>query len=620
MRERSRHSLTGRSLESRDVRRVDGRPGSTTGRLCGYAAALAIPILMFALNGYALSTGPYGHCLAVARSSVSRNGYVKVAEIGMHRMLYFSKQADCPKTLHEAPFEWQSRAMVECPRAQHVESGFVVGHGCSLAAEFFPDDYLGLFVSLVALLPPTLRTAEPRVLILGGGAGVLANLLTRVLPLRPSIDVVEPDKSVLSLARAYMGLPPAEAVGSIQVHVDDAAHYVSTHAATGRKPYHLIVLDAFENDGDESATPRAWGTEREWCTQLRAILDERHGVLAANLYGHDETTRPFRKRCDQAFVQAAMTRGTNESYRGGYALACQGSSSSAACATRLVMQAGPRQTVEAWNVRPSWSQGEFISAAAGVQFRSSRAVDLGGLVRRAWRTTTELHAKPPRPSSRMQHPEQQRHGQRHGRHARRTRHAQTTNQEVTRELKGKAERDPEQEQDDEEEEEKAEQKEEQQKEEEEKRQQEEPKGEDHEKKEEEQEDDDDEKNSERLKTEQPPVQEAEQQTSGISKRAARLRARRAAKLQTRKERDRKETSIHAASPPAVDAKAETDDPTAAREASGRAANGDVPSVQQLPVPDQRADSGTSRDAVLSWMDRHGFEKLGRSASHGEPAA
>ena len=217
-------------------------------------------------------------CLAVLRDDANDDNFVKVARVGTERLLFFSDDDECTASM-ALPAEWQTRAV--------VESGHIV-------RSFFPpaQDYIGLFMVALALLPATvLAASEPRLLILGSGGGALAVLYARILP-AAIIDLVEPSKACLTLGRRFFALRcRSRRAGCHRTH---ARAYVRRYR--GPK-YDLIVLDAFENDGHESATPRAW-SRPEWCAELAAVLHPAHGILAANLFSADETTAPFRAHCD----------------------------------------------------------------------------------------------------------------------------------------------------------------------------------------------------------------------------------------------------------------------------------------------------------------------------------
>jgi hypothetical protein len=225
-----------------------------------------------------------GRCLAVLPDDAGFDGgmpFVKVAEFGTERVLFFSSDDACSDVL--MPSEWQTRAIVDA-------------RGGGIPPSYFPppQDYTSFFVLVLGLLPREILAAKPRLLILGGGGGLLATLYRQTVP-GAAIDVVEPSRAVLTLAKRYFGLRCA---GATRCHRARAQHFVRRRG--GAEPpaaYDLIALDAFENDGDESATPRAWA-QPMWCARLAALLHAGHGVLAANLYAADETSVPFRAHCD----------------------------------------------------------------------------------------------------------------------------------------------------------------------------------------------------------------------------------------------------------------------------------------------------------------------------------
>lgn len=239
-------------------------------------------------------------CLEVLRDDASTDNFVKVADVGTQRMLFFCADNDCSASMMP-PVEWQTRADID-------------GRG-GISGSYFPpiEDYIALFVMAAFLLPWDVlangqrppsgadhkNATAPRLLILGGGGGVLALLYARLLP-SAIIDVVEPSEAVFALGQRYFGLrcavgSTAHRGGTIHCHRARARSYVRRYR--GRPKYDLIALDAFENDGSESATPRAW-SHRQWCVELARILSADHGVLAANLYAADETSSPFRAHCD----------------------------------------------------------------------------------------------------------------------------------------------------------------------------------------------------------------------------------------------------------------------------------------------------------------------------------
>ena len=152
------------------------------------------------------SSAPRLTCIASALSHLSTGHHVAVADImdsNNLRLLFFAPDNPCPALRRRPrlrpPQHWQSRAAVACAAE------------CAIAADWFPEsDYVGLFVVLLALLPPyrllsTLADHDaPRFLILGNGGGVLSQLIQRLVP-NALVDSVEPDAAVIQLGRLYFG-------------------------------------------------------------------------------------------------------------------------------------------------------------------------------------------------------------------------------------------------------------------------------------------------------------------------------------------------------------------------------------------------------------------------------
>ena len=304
------------------------------------------------------------HCLAVLRDDVNDDNFVKVADVGAQRMLYFSGDDKCSASM-PLPAEWQTSAVME---------------GSSIAQSYFPPtaDYLALFMIALCLLPMDVLASSqradaaavvegtairaPRLLILGGGGGTLAVLYSRLLP-SAVIDVVEPSIAVLTLGQRFFGLSCEG--GTIRCHRTHARAFLEQHVGT---KYDLIALDAFENDGEESSTPRAW-SRREWCDELSHALIADHGVLVANLYAADESTQPFRDRCDS--LRSSGSRAVLQTGRRG---------------RRWNDAEPPAQTVEAWSSSVNIRASGLRQAAAAL--RRHNAVLAAELSRRAgiaWR-------------------------------------------------------------------------------------------------------------------------------------------------------------------------------------------------------------------------------------------
>jgi len=127
---------------------------------------------------------------------------------------------------------------------------------------------------------------EPRhILVVGLGGGTLPTALHQLYP-TASVDVVEIDPAVKTVAETYFGFTESE---RLQVILKDAR--VFTKRAVGAETrYDLIMLDAFNGD----YIPEHLMT-REYLEETRQLLTP-GGVLAANtfaisrLYDHESTT------------------------------------------------------------------------------------------------------------------------------------------------------------------------------------------------------------------------------------------------------------------------------------------------------------------------------------------
>ena len=124
-----------------------------------------------------------------------------------------------------------------------------------------------------------------RILVIGEGGGTIPTALQEMLP-GAEIDVVELDKAVDSVARAYFDFKPGP---KTRVHISDGRIFVKRMA--GRKPnYDLVILDAFETD----YIPEHMLT-REFLQEVKATMAP-GGVIVANtfsdsaLYDHESVT------------------------------------------------------------------------------------------------------------------------------------------------------------------------------------------------------------------------------------------------------------------------------------------------------------------------------------------
>jgi spermidine synthase len=124
-----------------------------------------------------------------------------------------------------------------------------------------------------------------RILVIGEGGGTIPAALQEMFP-DAEIDVVELDKAVDSVARAYFDFKPGP---KTRVHISDGRIFVKRMAA--RKPnYDLVILDAFEAD----YIPEHMLT-REFLQEVKASMAP-GGVIVANtfsdsaLYDHESVT------------------------------------------------------------------------------------------------------------------------------------------------------------------------------------------------------------------------------------------------------------------------------------------------------------------------------------------
>ena len=340
--------------------RADGRQRATRTQ-----AALVLAVVLAVVLHIRHRHATQARCLATRPSRLSTH-HVAVVQSDepqqSQRLLFFSASKDACRSPMDLPSRWQSRAVVTCD-----------AH-CTIAHEWFPDDYIGLLVVVLALLPERVH-AKPRVLILGNGAGVLSTLFWRIMP-DARIDAVEADDTVIHLGERFFGSAATCATPSVRntsvpsglgesavamepaalqqsracVHHADARHFVQRRGRRRHEArYDLIALDAFAwfSEQDEANDPYRSDAavpdsmaDRRWCAALHRLLRPETGVLAANLWSEDETTAKVRRRCDENFGGGA----------------------------RLVLEAGPAQTVEAW------AAGAAAAEAMGSRDGLARAV------------------------------------------------------------------------------------------------------------------------------------------------------------------------------------------------------------------------------------------------------
>lgn len=147
-----------------------------------------------------------------------------------------------------------------------------------LDAPFDTDfEYPGYLHTPLAIVPEAKRT-----LVIGLGGGTVIKRMWRDYP-QMTIDAVELDPEVVSVARTYFALPDDE---RINVHIGDGRTFVETTPET----YDIAIIDAF----DEDNVPRPLKTE-EFVRALRDRLSP-GGAVAYNFIGAvtGDHSKPFR--------------------------------------------------------------------------------------------------------------------------------------------------------------------------------------------------------------------------------------------------------------------------------------------------------------------------------------
>jgi len=130
-----------------------------------------------------------------------------------------------------------------------------------------------------------LKPRPQSVLIVGLGGGSMPRVLTKLLP-EATIDVVEIDPAVVSVAKRYFAFQPGKNLSVIE---SDGRVYVKK-ALREQRHYDLIMLDAF----DHEYIPEHLLTQ-EFLREVKSLLTP-DGVLAANtfsssrLYDHESVT------------------------------------------------------------------------------------------------------------------------------------------------------------------------------------------------------------------------------------------------------------------------------------------------------------------------------------------
>src|SRR5437868_11998264 len=134
-------------------------------------------------------------------------------------------------------------------------------------------DFLELNYTRMMLASLYLKPQPRSILIIGLGGGTLPRALTKILP-QTSIDVVEIDPAVISVAKKYFAFNTSDRVRVIEA---DGRVYVK-RAIREKRKYDLIMLDAF----DHEYIPEHLLTQ-EFMREVKALLAP-GAVLAANTF------------------------------------------------------------------------------------------------------------------------------------------------------------------------------------------------------------------------------------------------------------------------------------------------------------------------------------------------
>ena len=188
--------------------------------------------------------------------------------------------------------------------------------GPDLLKHYSDGGYLSLFAAL-ALLPEAVMAGSPRALVIGGGAGEMATTLTTYFKTL-EVDVLEPDATVIRMARRHFGFDASVWRDGARVHAGSARYervrVLETDAMRWlrRVPtssealrYDYVVLDAYVTK-ERSVTdmPDTFAHE-EFCAALAAALRP-HGVVTAQLFRSDQNGAAFRRHCDRTFERSFL--------------------------------------------------------------------------------------------------------------------------------------------------------------------------------------------------------------------------------------------------------------------------------------------------------------------------
>ncbi len=165
-----------------------------------------------------------------------------------------------------------------------------------------------VFEYLQAMPVALTMVKEPkRVLIVGLGGGSLPMLLRKHYP-QMTIDVVDIDPDILTVAKTYFGFKED---ASMQVHIEDGRSFIEKC----KQPYDIIFLDAYGPDD----IPYSLAT-KEFLQAVRRAVGP-NGVVASNVWSqdsnalHDDMLRTYQEVFDDTYVVETMTS-ANEIFLG----------------------------------------------------------------------------------------------------------------------------------------------------------------------------------------------------------------------------------------------------------------------------------------------------------------
>ncbi len=138
----------------------------------------------------------------------------------------------------------------------------------------FDPEFLGLPYAKILVQGLAFAHEPKRLLILGLGGGNLPRFFQKVFPAM-TIDVVEVDPDVLSVAREFCGLREDE---RLRVHVEDGRDFIERH----QSEYDAVILDCF----DAESVPEHLLTQ-EFLREVRASLSP-GGIAIANVWGRND--------------------------------------------------------------------------------------------------------------------------------------------------------------------------------------------------------------------------------------------------------------------------------------------------------------------------------------------